>query len=160
MVIFPRVALKVEFSSFGMRIFLLMGKIVIICYYIYMKSRKNILSLLATSAIFLCVINFIALKGLWYYLFWYFDMPMHFIGGMTVLFLLVYIFYNKISTKQNIPVGQLLLAVFFIGFSWEIYEQLVSVLISHNPQIYIDSISDIFFDLAGGVFGLLYIMKK
>ncbi|MCC6323625.1 hypothetical protein IT400_02410 [Candidatus Nomurabacteria bacterium] len=125
-----------------------------------MKSRKNILSLLASSVIFLCIVNFIAIKGLWYYIFWYFDMPMHFIGGMTVLFLLVYIFYEKISQAKKFPVWQLLIAVFIIGFGWELYEQLVSVLISHNPQIYLDSASDLFFDLAGGIFGLLYITRK
>lgn len=125
-----------------------------------MKSRKNILSLLASSAIFLCIVNFVAIKGLWYYLFWYFDMPMHFIGGMTVLFLIVYVFYNQISKKSSIPVYQLLLTVFIIGFAWEVYEQIVSMYISHNPQIYFDSLSDLCFDLAGGIFGLLYIRQK
>ncbi len=125
-----------------------------------MKSRKNILSLLASSIIFLCIVNFIAIKGLWYYLFWYFDMLMHFIGGMTVLFLIVYIFYSRISSRSNLPIGILILSVFIIGFGWELYEQLISMLISHNPQIYLDSISDLFFDLAGGILGLLYISRK
>lgn len=125
-----------------------------------MKSRKNILSLLASSIIFLCIVNFIAIKGLWYYIFWYFDMPMHLIGGMTVSFLLVYIFYSKISSEEKFPVFRLLISVFIIGFVWELYEQIVSVLISHNPQIYLDSISDLFFDLAGGIVGLLYITRK
>lgn len=125
-----------------------------------MKSKRNILSLLASSAIFLCVVNFIAIKGLWYYLFWYFDMMMHFIGGITVLLLLVYIFYDKIQSAKKFPVWQLLAALFIIGFGWELYEQVVANLISHNPQIYLDSISDLFFDVAGGIFGLLYIIRK
>ncbi len=146
--------------SLRLRIFLFLGKITFICYYIYMKSKRNILSLLASSAIFLCIVNFIAIRGLWYYLFWYFDMPMHFLGGMTALLVLVYIFYNKISSLKTFPVWQLLVAVFIIGFAWELYEQMIAVLISHNPQIYLDSASDLFFDLAGGIAGLLYITKK
>ncbi len=160
MVIFPRVALKDEFSIILIEDFSFLGEIAFICYYIYMKSRKNILSLLASSAIFLCIVNFLAIKGLWYYLFWYFDMPMHFIGGMTVLFILAYVFYNKINNQKTLPVWQLLVSVFIIGFAWEVYEQIVAILISHNPQVYADSASDLFFDLAGGIFGLLYIIKK
>lgn len=125
-----------------------------------MKSRKNILSLLASSIIFLCVVNFLAMKGLWYYLFWYFDMPMHFLGGVVVLFLLIYVFYDKIKTQTNLPVISLLIGVLVIGIGWEVFEYILLNLYAGQPFSLLDSLSDLFFDTAGGIFGILYINRK
>lgn len=160
MVILPRVALNEEFSIQSRGFFFCIGENFLICYYIYMKSRKQILSLLASSIIFLCIINLVAMKGLWYYLFWYFDMPMHFLGGMAVLFLLVYVFYNQISTQRNLPIIKLLIGVLIIGIGWEVFEYVFLNWYAGQPFIILDVVSDLFFDTAGGILGLLYINKK
>ena len=125
-----------------------------------MKSRKNILSLLASSMIFLCIVNFVAIKGLWYYLFWYFDMPMHFMGGFVVLFLLAYVFYDKIFALDNLSVLILIIGVLIVGIGWEIFEYILLNLYAGQPFSILDSLSDLFFDTAGGALGILYINRK
>ncbi len=160
MVIFPKVALNEEFSIQSRGFFISIVKILPICYAIYMISRKQILSLLATSLIFICIVNLLSIKGLFYYLFWWFDMPMHFLGGATVLLLLAYLFYNRILALPKIPIILLLTGVLIVGIGWEIFEALLDIFVSHNSQIYFDSSSDLFFDMAGAIVGLLYITRK
>jgi hypothetical protein len=125
-----------------------------------MKSRKDILVSLAFTVVFVCIINFLAIKGLWYYLFWYFDMPMHFLGGVVVMYLLVYLFYNRISIKKSSNLFYLLVGVLIVGLGWEVFEYFLLNLYAGQPFNIIDSTSDIFFDLAGGILGLLYIRNK
>lgn len=125
-----------------------------------MKSRKDILSSLAFTVVFVSIVNFLAIKGLWYYLFWYFDMPMHFLGGVVVMYLLVYLFYNRISIQKSSNLFYLLAGVLIVGLGWEVFEYFLLNLYAGQPFNIIDSTSDIFFDLAGGILGLLYIRNK
>lgn len=125
-----------------------------------MISRLKLLSLLAYSIVFLAIVNFLAIRGDAYYIFWYFDMPMHFLGGMTSLYLIFYVFYNKITPLAKLPVMYLLFGVLIIGLGWEIFEYIFLNWYAGQPFNLQDSSSDIFFDLAGGVFGILYIMRK
>lgn len=86
-------------------------------------------------------------------------MPMHFIGGIAVLFLFSYMFYDKIFIfSLNKKIFVTMFAVFLLGFAWELYEYLAGVFISHSLPIISDTLSDICFDLAGGLFGLLFLI--
>lgn len=125
-----------------------------------MKSRKDILASLAFTVVFVSIVNFLAIKGLWYYLFWYFDMPMHFLGGVVVMYLLIYIFYSRISVQKSSNLFYLLAGVLIVGLGWEVFEYFLLNVYAGQPFNIIDSTSDIFFDLAGGIWGLLYIRKK
>lgn len=125
-----------------------------------MIARRKILSLLAFSFVFLCTVNFLSIKGLWYYLFWWFDMPMHFIGGGAVVLLLAYVFYNRIYILPRFPILIFFCGALVLYVGWEIFEFVVSSLIGVQLPILIDSLSDIFFDMAGGVTTLLYIIRK
>ncbi len=53
-----------------------------------------------------------------------------------------------------------MLFVLFIGVSWELYEVLVNGVLAKDVFNSLDTISDIFFDLAGGFLAVLYFLRK
>lgn len=124
-----------------------------------MSSRKEILNPLALNIIFLAIINFLAIDFGWYYIYSWFDILMHFWGGFTVFYLVNYIFYNKLSVlnKRNFII---LLGVFIIGFSWEVYEYIVVNVWAGNNFNLNDTLFDLFFDVLGGIFSMLIINKN
>lgn len=101
----------------------------------------------------------------WYSILWWFDMPMHFLGGVWVglagIWALLYsgLFSSTSSDKQLVL--RTMIIVFAIGFLWEVFEYTVQHLIpGANLADPIDSVSDIFFDLSGGAFALLYFFSS
>ena len=91
---------------------------------------------------------------------WYFDMIMHFLGGLWLGFLFLYILPHQEHPTSFSSVIKTLLFVFFIGIGWEIYEIVVNDVIAQNPFNILDTISDLFFDLTGGALSILYYVKR
>jgi len=117
-----------------------------------LKKLSNVL-IKITTIVF--VLNFLATKLYWYSDFWWFDMLMHFLGGVFIGILILYIIFR---TQRNTHMSLYaimkltIVSVFVIGFLWEIYEYVVqgfTGVILANP---LDSISDLFFDVAGGLY--------
>lgn len=131
----------------------------------FFKNPLKLRILLLIIGIFF--VNTLAIKFYWYSLVWWFDMPMHFLGGLWVGLAasFVWLYSGWITPPKNVLLGTiltLLISVFLIGFLWEVYEFAVQYMIPQggvlaNP---LDSLSDIFFDCAGGVVALLYIMSR
>lgn len=93
----------------------------------------------------------------WYSSIWYFDMPMHFLGGLWLGLALLWFFKIKdISLKS---IFYLILGVLLIGVLWEVFEVIIDEIITGNLFNTSDTISDIFFDLAGGTFAIFYFLK-
>jgi hypothetical protein len=122
-------------------------------------ERQNLLKRLAYLILFIFVINFLANTFHWYFSIWYFDMPMHFLGGLLVGFLVLYLFFPRISLSPS-AIVKILLLVLVVGIGWEVFEVLVDNFIAQNPFNALDTFSDLFFDLSGGAFALLYFSKK
>jgi len=104
--------------------------------------------------------------GIWlalYSVIWWYDMPLHFFGGLftgllVIWFLMRYPKFIKASYLET--VFWVLLISFFIGFVWEFYEVFFYRIGGQNYVI-MDAISDIFFDLAGAIQALfIYFRHK
>ncbi|MFA6076999.1 MAG: hypothetical protein WC735_02905 [Candidatus Paceibacterota bacterium] len=86
-------------------------------------------------------------------------MIMHFLGGFWLGLLYFYIFpFSKDHLVYAIL--KILLFVLLIGVGWEVFEILVNGALAQNPLDFLDIISDIFFDLSGGVLAILYFSKR
>jgi len=85
-------------------------------------------------------------------------MPMHFWGGFWLGLAYFYVFPSKIFNLRSIVL--LLLFVLCIGIGWEVFEIAVNDILTRNPFDYLDTFSDIFFDLAGGAGSVLYFFKR
>lgn len=121
-------------------------------------DRKRLFKTLTYLIFFILIVNFLANTFYWYYSIWYFDMPMHFLGGFWVGLAIFYFF--PFPDKSIGPVFKILLLIFFIGIGWEVFELFFNNYLAQIPFNALDTASDIFFDLTGGLCAILYLWKK
>lgn len=125
-----------------------------------MVSLKFIFGLL----LFILLLHVLAIVNSWYWVYSWFDMPMHFLGGF---WLATVFFYFKPSLEFQNPKfaklpNYLITAIITLGFValvgvlWEFFEFLCDVFISSRGYLAVsqlgtaDTMSDLFFDLVGG----------
>ena len=94
-------------------------------------------------------------------------MPMHFLGGVWLGLASVwfYFFGRKHKPMPEINVSRIvkisIISSFVIGFGWEIYEYIVQMLVpAANIASPLDSVSDLFFDTAGGAAAAIYLLSQ
>ena len=121
-------------------------------------NRKKLITILISLIFGIFLVNFMANKFYWYSSIWYFDMIMHFLGGLWIGLASIYLF--KISDKSVNTIFRVMLSVLLVGIAWEIYEIAVNDVLAQNTFNYLDTISDIFFDLGGGSTAILYFFTK
>jgi hypothetical protein len=127
----------------------------------HLRNRIFLRAALATVGTFL--LNTI---GIWlslYSVIWWYDMPLHFFGGVFTGLLIIWFLmrYPKfVIASYTKTVIWVLLIAFVVGFVWEIYE-LVFFTIGGQNYVVLDSFSDICFDLAGATQALfIYFRHK
>jgi len=121
-------------------------------------DRKRLFKQLAILVFFIFILNFLAGKFYWYSEIWWFDMPMHFMGGLWLGLSFIWLFSSKnISTKSIVSV---MLCVLVVGVAWELFELYFVNHIAENPFNLLDTLSDLFFDLAGGSLALVYLCRN
>ena len=85
-------------------------------------------------------------------------MPMHFLGGLWVGLALIWLFWGKEFDWMMIL--KIILGVLLVGVLWEIFEVILNHYTLKLPFNTLDTLSDIFFDLAGGTFAVFYFLKR
>jgi uncharacterized BrkB/YihY/UPF0761 family membrane protein len=116
-----------------------------------MNNLKIAVLTLAT----LLIVLFMHVKGIenhLYLTYWFYDIIVHFLGGVGIALASLYIFKNP---KYIIP------ASIFAGIIWELFEICFNITGSKlwtNPY-YIDTVKDLFDDTLGAVFVYLIIKK-
>ncbi len=121
-------------------------------------ERNKLLKRVVVLVFFIFFINYLATAFYWYTSVWWFDMPMHFLGGFWIGLVCIWFFSSK---EISLPVlAKIILLVLIIGVGWELFEILVNSFLAKNSFNILDTLSDIFFDLAGGTAALLYFLRK
>ncbi|MES2416531.1 MAG: hypothetical protein V4504_02435 [Patescibacteria group bacterium] len=120
-------------------------------------NKEKLLKRMALMVFFIFIVNFLAMKFYWYSSLWWFDMPMHFLGGFFLGMIGLYLLLPKDFSSAY--VFKLFLFVLVVGAGWEVFEIIVNQ-ISSNPFYILDTISDIFFDVSGGLSAILYLCRK
>lgn len=123
-----------------------------------MKSHRKLAIATLVLAIFIFVLNSIAMKKFWYFFIWWFDMPMHALGGFFIAILTSSILLSPRFSKKKITRKKffvmIMISVFSFGLIWEMFELSVEKLVQFADLVSLtDSVSDMFFDLAGGIIG-------
>ncbi len=115
--------------------------------------RTKLLHRLAFSIIILAAINALAVHFSWYSLVWWFDMPMHFLGGVSVFYLSAMLWRPALKW---VPVWRFMyesvITAVLLGVLWEALELFLYIHYGTPPFILLDSVSDVCFDLAGALF--------
>lgn len=129
-------------------------------YEIKIKENRLLYTLLFLI-ISIFILNKAALDYNIFGIVWWFDMLMHFSGGLFLGFLGVFlIVFKNVFRQKELNLRSLflevVLVVFVIGIGWEIFEKGIDLLITFKSFNILDTTSDIFFDLAGGISAFLY----
>ena len=122
-----------------------------------MDSKKFLIRLVSLI-FFIFFVNYLAMKFYWYSSIWYFDMPMHFLGGLWLGLAIIWFF--KVKEVSFKSIFYIILGVLLIGTLWEVFEIFIDKNITGLSFNTLDTFSDIFFDLAGGSFAILYFLKR
>ncbi len=118
---------------------------------------KKLLKHLVILMFFIFLVDRIGVTLYWYFTIWWFDMVMHFVSGLWTGLFFAYVFYIRKPIFSN--VFYIILLSFLIGVSWEIFELYVFNHIGGTPFNLLDTVSDIFFDVAGATLAALYVLK-
>lgn len=130
-----------------------------------MTIQKRMLLKILFLIVGIFVVNLLAMKFHWYSIVWWFDMPMHAVGGLWVSLATLFIYKYRSTTAEDISYPRKiffisLMSVFVIGLLWEVFEfgiEKIGVVDLANP---IDSLSDLCFDLVGGIIGTSYFIHR
>lgn len=122
--------------------------------------KKALLMKLLWVGLFICIVNATANFFSWYSTIWWFDMPMHFLGGYFIglLVLLLVLFSNFGNGIKKDTVYEyilfLLLGVLSISILWEVFEVVMDTYTTKLGFNILDTLSDLFFDTAGALLAL------
>ena len=131
----------------------------------FITNKKFILGI----TVFLILAEFSYTKFIWFKSILFIDKPLHFLGGVLVASLFLYLFEARpdlFSLSQNKFVSLVMIVSFaaLIGLFWEFYEALVEYYFFRYSDFSvfnmtpIDTLSDLFLDLLGGLSaGILYL---
>ena len=123
-----------------------------------MKSYLLRSAALTVALVF--VLNLLGVYSFWYATIWWYDMLVHFFGGVFIGFLLLYLF-QKLWTM---PLRQLVICVgggvLLIGIGWEIFEVFIWQVTGANGSPFSDSVSDVVCDTVGGLVALSFFLQK
>jgi len=115
--------------------------------------RISLILLLLSST----TLAFVHLAALKFYLYWqysWFDMPVHTLGGITIVFAL-YAIRELLGKSENDapPLVSLLTFALGVGILWELFELYAGVPIQNNYIF--DTAIDLTMDVCGGYLGFL-----
>ena len=108
-------------------------------------DAKKFLTRIVLFIFSILLLNYLAMKFYWYSSIWYFDMPMHFLGGVWLGLALLW--FLKIKEISLMLIFKMILGVLIIGVLWEIFEIILNNYTTQSPFNSLDTISDIFFDV-------------
>lgn len=123
--------------------------------------KSYLLRSVVISIILVFVLNALGMYSFWYSSISWYDMLVHFLGGVFIGFLLLYLFpqLRTLPTKRTIHL--IILGVVIIGVGWELFEYAVWMLTHDTPNAFSDAISDVICDTFGGALAVsLFLMRR
>lgn len=117
--------------------------------------------------VIISVLYYLALKFYFYWIWEWFDMFMHFLGGLWVVLFFVWLLFfsgfrkiniNEIKKRKFFFIS--IFAVLITGLLWEIFEIYISFVSIEEYGYALDTILDLMMDLIGGITAFVYINQK
>jgi hypothetical protein len=117
-------------------------------------------------AFLIAVLHFIATEFYIYWHYWWFDILMHFLGGLLISLIFLWIAYlsGYVGRTQRKKSHTFILALgssLIIGLGWELFEYMTGLTFVLSFEDYrLDTLLDLCMDIAGGLAGYLYYVAK
>ncbi|MFA5996973.1 MAG: hypothetical protein WC791_00630 [Candidatus Paceibacterota bacterium] len=103
--------------------------------------------------IVIAIANALAETHSWYWIYRWFDMPMHFAGGVWLGGMAIWYFYFRKGLEPHTLLPILTVSIFVafgIGLLWEVFEAVVSLFTVGYMNDILDTLGDLLFDILGG----------
>lgn len=103
----------------------------------------------------LAILNFIAISFYFYWIFWWFDMMIHFLAGLTGGLIAIWFLFDSKLFYRHVPgvsgaIFGALIAIITVGVAWEIFEY-VNGLTQSTEAYATDTTYDLIADMLGAV---------
>jgi uncharacterized membrane protein YjdF len=112
----------------------------------------------------IAVVNFAAHEYYWYRLIWWFDMMMHFAGGVWLAGVAIWWRGRMIESGAMFSLKMLFIVgvgtAFVIGVLWEGYEVIVGAVIEGRVNALTDTLSDLLFDVLGALLTVVMAARR
>ncbi len=124
--------------------------------------KKKLFFYSAMMAVGIFLLNKLASSFYWYSAMPQFDMVMHTLGGVFIAIWGGALLYGAVKDSKAIVQMIVLCAlVLIVGFLWEVFEFSVQGILRLETLANIpDSLSDMVFDLLGGILGSIFVIIK
>lgn len=124
-----------------------------------MLHHKPLFKEIFALAVIVATLHMLALK---LYLYWttdWFDIPMHFLGGLLVGLVVIFICYvsgyvRMPTMHRGVMIAVILGGVLLVGVAWEVWEIFVGFTDMATDQV--DTILDLIMDTIGGIVAIVY----
>jgi hypothetical protein len=125
-------------------------------------ERKTLFRHVAIWIIIITALKFIGDKLHLFTSISFYDIIMHFLGGVWLGIFFVWLFYKEIIKKENLNLvfTKTILLILLVGLAWEVFEVFNYQIILKNEFDVADTISDLIFDLLGGITSFLIYKRK
>jgi glycopeptide antibiotics resistance protein len=100
-------------------------------------------------------------EGFYWSVGWY-DIMMHFLGGLWTLFFALWAVHTEYATKlvKYVSIKNLILFVLVVGLLWEAHEIILRFADPSHPDYMFDTIMDLIMDTLGGILGIFIYRKS
>lgn len=126
-------------------------------------NRRYISIGLLVSSIILMMLHIGALKFYWYWLYWWFDILTHFIGGIVAALVILYLYQFNLSTKLFLNRKKIFLlsvmGAIIVAVLWEIFEVVIRSTGPSEMDYLVDTTTDILTGVSGGAFVYVIIVS-
>ena len=102
-------------------------------------------------------LNLLALKYFLFWRLWWFDIPMHILGGFIIGSMALWFIAYEVPIGIRSKINRILVAIlatFVIGVLWEIFEYKTGIT-KGEPGYWFDTIHDVIDDVIGGLIAYL-----
>ncbi|HEC32659.1 MAG TPA: hypothetical protein ENI63_00170 [Candidatus Kaiserbacteria bacterium] len=111
--------------------------------------------------VLIAVLHIIALEFFLYWIYSWFDILMHFLGGLFVVLSALWFFFQSGYVRINQNIRNIIIvsvsSIVLIGVSWEIFEVIAGVPIEDNYIL--DTITDLIMDVVGTIVATFAFVK-
>lgn len=128
-------------------------------------TKKKLFISLSFLLYVVAALQMLALYFFWYWSYWWYDIMMHFLAGLWVggMVLWVYFFSGKTKVPRSIQKSYLYMmalgVTFLVGLSWELFEFSLDTLIVFQQNDLADTMSDLGMDTLGALTASFYVAR-
>ncbi|MDO8483079.1 MAG: hypothetical protein Q7S86_04665 [bacterium] len=125
----------------------------------------NLIRLALIVAIFVAFLHVAATMFFLYSFYWWFDIPLHFLGGFCagLISLYFYSYFHRRTAVSMRPSRGLLVAIIgtvMVGLAWELFEYFAGITFNTVGDYPIDTVKDLIMDILGGYAAYLYFIAQ